>query len=204
VSAKGARKVWWAVRIGRPLIGLLARTWRVVEENAEPFRALTDEGRPYLLCAWHGELLAGLWANRHRGFSAMVSEHSDGEIITQVMAGWGFRAVRGSTSRGAMGALRGMLREITEGRGFALTPDGPRGPAGVAQMGVLLASSRARTPIAPMRIYAERAWRMKSWDRFMIPKPFSRIRVVYGEPWVAPGADEDSARELERRLGPAS
>lgn len=202
-DAKRKRKVWWIVVLSRPLLALLAWSWRIREENTAPWKELRREGRPYILCCWHGELLVSIWSNRNRGFSAMVSEHSDGEIIARIMERWGFRTVRGSTTRGAMGALRGMVREVTEGRSFALTPDGPRGPAGVVQPGLLLASSKARTPIVFVRCTPVRAWHFSSWDRFQLPKPFTRIRVVYGEPWVVPNADEGSARELARRMGPA-
>src|SRR5690606_17424343 len=86
---------------------------------------------------------------------------------------------------------------------FAITPDGPRGPAGVAQGGVLLASARAAAPIVPMRSEVSSAWRLGSWDRFMVPKPFARVRVTYGDPWVATGTDDVAAAELTRRMGAA-
>jgi len=202
-TAKKARKVRWSVRIGGPLITLIAKSWRLEEVNAEPWRKLAAEGKAYALCMWHGELLVCVFANGHRGMSAMVSEHSDGEIIAQVMESWGYNNVRGSSSRSAGRALLGMVRELKEGRSFAITPDGPRGPAGVIQQGILLAAVRAGVPIVTARAEAPRAWRMKSWDRFLIPKPFSKVRVVYGDPWVPPAIDDASARLLEQRMGPA-
>lgn len=202
-AARKARKVWWSVMLGGPLAWALARSWRLEEVNAGPWREIIRAGRPYILCSWHGELLPAIWANRDRGMSAMVSEHGDGEIIARVMARWGFRTVRGSTSRSAGRALLGMIRELEEGRSFAITPDGPRGPAGVIQQGLLLASHRSGAPIVGVRTDASRAWRMPSWDRFLVPKPFARVRLTYGDPWVAPAADETAARELERRMGAA-
>lgn len=202
-KAKKARKVRWSARLGGPLVGLLARTWRVEEVNAEPWQRIVREGGQYILCAWHGELLTAAWANRDRDLSAMVSEHADGEIIARVMHTWGYRTVRGSSSRSAGRALLGMVRELTEGRSFALTPDGPRGPAGVIQQGLLLASHRSGAPIVTVRCEARRAWRLSSWDRFLVPKPFATVRLVYGEPWVAPAVDDATARALEARMGPA-
>jgi hypothetical protein len=131
------------------------------------------------------------------------AEHRDGEIIARLVESWGYRTVRGSTSRGAGRALLGMVRDLAAGKEFAITPDGPRGPAGAAQPGVLMASQRARAPIVPMRSEVSATWHMKSWDRFMIPKPFARIRVIYGDPWVATSADDDAQEELARRMGPA-
>lgn len=202
-TAKKARKVRWSVRLGGPLITALAKSWRLEEVNAEPWRRLTAEGKAFALCFWHGELLVSLFTNRGRGMSAMVSEHSDGEIIAQVMERWGFRNIRGSSSRSAGRALLGMVRELQEGRSFAITPDGPRGPAGIIQQGILLASVRAGVPIVTVRCEAGWAWRMNSWDRFLIPKPFSRVRVIYGDPWLAPAIDDATARLLEERMGPA-
>lgn len=193
----------WAVRLGGPLIRLLASTWRVEEVNAAPWRALRAEGRAFIFTLWHGHLLAQTWVRRGEGITAMISEHRDGEIIARLVESWGYRTVRGSTSKGAARSLLGMVRDLAAGKEFAITPDGPRGPAGTAQPGVLMASSRARAPIVPMRSEISRAWYLGSWDRFMVPKPFARIRITYGDPWQAPGADDDALRELERRMGPA-
>ena len=202
-AARKARKVRWSVRVGGPLITALARSWRIEEINTEPWRRLAAAGKAYAMCLWHGELLVSVFANRQRGMSAMVSEHSDGEIIAQVMHTWGFHNIRGSTSRSSGRALLAMVRELQEGRSFAITPDGPRGPAGVIQRGILLASVRAGVPIVTVRCEARRAWRMSSWDRFLIPKPFAKVRVIYGDPWFAPAADDATARLLEQRMGPA-
>jgi lysophospholipid acyltransferase (LPLAT)-like uncharacterized protein len=197
------RKVSWAVRLGRPLLTVLGWTWRIEEVNTEPWQALARSGKPFILSSWHGQLLVHIWANRFRNLSAMVSEHGDGEIISRMMVQWGFRTVRGSSSRGGKRALLSMIEDLEAGKPFAITPDGPRGPAGVPAPGVLVASNRAGAAIVPMRSEASRSWRLKSWDRFEIPKPFAKVRVIYGDPWVAPGADEAAAQELMARMGPA-
>jgi Kdo2-lipid IVA 3' secondary acyltransferase len=195
--------VRWAVWLGGPLIRLLASTWKFEEVNDAPWRQLRAEGIPFIFTLWHGHLLAQTWLRRKEGITTMISEHRDGEIIARLVESWGYRTVRGSTSRGAGRALLGMVRDLASGKEFAITPDGPRGPAGTAQPGVLMASQRARAPIVPMRSEVSDTWRMKSWDRFMIPKPFARIRVIYGDPWVATSVEEDGQRELEQRMGPA-
>lgn len=201
--AAGSGRVRWAVWLGSPLIRLLASTWRIEEVNDGPWRQLRAEGRPFIFTLWHGHLLAQTWARRGEGITAMISEHRDGEIIARLVESWGYRTVRGSTSKGAGRALLGMVRDLAAGNEFAITPDGPRGPAGTAQAGVLLASSRARAPIVPMRSEISNAWYLRSWDRFMVPKPFARIRITYGDPWQATSADDEALRELERRMGPA-
>lgn len=198
-----ARKVWWSVFLGAPLLRLLGYTWRVEEVNAEPWRALTRAGQPYLLSSWHGQLLTHVWANRFRGLCAMVSLHGDGEIISRIIMGLGFRSVRGSSSRGGREAMIGMLQELADGRSCAITPDGPRGPAGVAHPGVLNIAIRSGAPIVPIRTESSRAWHLKSWDRFQVPKPFARVRVIYGDPWLPSAADDTAMAELLTRMGPA-
>ena len=83
-----------------------------------------------------------------------------------------------------------------------LTPDGPKGPAGVPQAGVLLASVQSGAPIITVRCEASSAWRLTSWDRFMIPKPFARIRITYGAPWLPDGTDQPALEAFARRMGP--
>jgi lysophospholipid acyltransferase (LPLAT)-like uncharacterized protein len=200
---KKERKVSWAVRLGRPLLTVLGWTWRIEEVNADAWKSLVKSGKPYILSSWHGQLLAHIWANRFRNISAMVSEHGDGEIISRIMSNWGYRTVRGSSSRGGKRALLEMVDDLVAGKAFAITPDGPRGPAGTPAAGILVASSRSGVAIVPMRSEASRSWRLKSWDRFEIPKPFAKVRVYYGEPWVAPNADAEATAELVRRMGPA-
>lgn len=202
-EAAQEKRVRRAVALGGPLIRALASTWRFEEVNAAPWRALRAARSPFIFALWHGHLLAQTWLRRGEDITVMISEHRDGEIIARLVESWGYRTVRGSTSRGAGRALLGMVREIQSGKEFAITPDGPRGPAGVAQGGVLLASARSGAPIVTMRSEVSRAWRLGSWDRFMIPKPFATVRVTYGDPWVATGTDDAAAAELSTRLGPA-
>lgn len=199
---KKARKTKWAIRLGKPLIELLGATWRVEEVNAEPWRALTRAGKPYILASWHGQLLPHIWANRHRNMCAMVSQHGDGEIIFRIMSQWGYRGVRGSSTRGGRAALHAMVQELEQGSSFAITPDGPRGPAGVPQPGVLIAAHRAQAAIVPIWSEISHAWHMGSWDCLQIPKPFARVRVHYGEPYVPTGTDEAAQRDLVARMGP--
>ena len=201
-TAAEERRIRWIVRLGEPLLRLLSWTWRFREVRGEPWRLLHAERKPFIVAVWHGELLPICWLLRGTGMSTMISEHSDGEIIARITERWGYRLVRGSTSQGAGRALLGMIRDLEAGREFVITPDGPRGPAGEAQAGALLASQRAGAPIIPLRAECESAWYLNGWDRFMIPKPFARVVMRYGEPWVATGTDEAARRELSARIGP--
>jgi lysophospholipid acyltransferase (LPLAT)-like uncharacterized protein len=171
------------------LIGL---TWRYRTRNAEGWERLRDEGKPWVFVLWHGTLLSLTYFHRHRDIATLISEHRDGEIIARMVQAWGYRPIRGSTSRGAGRALLAMIRELERGSVLAITPDGPRGPARTFQPGALVAAQRAGVPVVPITLHADRAWRFNSWDGFTIPKPFARVTVGYGTPTMVQG---DTPRE---------
>jgi lysophospholipid acyltransferase (LPLAT)-like uncharacterized protein len=138
-------------------------------------------------------MLPLLLQHRGEGITVLISEHRDGELITQVAERLGLRAVRGSTTRGASRALLAMTRLLGEGAELAITPDGPRGPARTFAPGALIVAHRSGVPIIPIGVAASRAWRLKSWDTFLIPKPFAAISIVYGEPQHVDAPDARSA-----------
>jgi lysophospholipid acyltransferase (LPLAT)-like uncharacterized protein len=193
----------WRVRIFVPLgllvLGVLARTWRFRTRNAEGWQRLRAEKKPWVFALWHATLLPIAYRHSNEGVAVLVSQHRDGELIAQVLAAWGNRTVRGSTTRGGSRALLAMIKELERGVVVAVTPDGPRGPALKFQAGTLVAAQRANVPVVPMLVHADRAWRLKSWDRFMIPKFFARVTVAYGDPTMVGGsAPREAAAEAER------
>jgi len=190
--ADDGRRLRWIVRLGAALLRLLAMTWRVRTVNGEPLDDARRRGQRVLFALWHGELLPLLWHQRGRGVAVVISEHRDGEIIAQIAHSLGYRTVRGSSSRGASRALLGLTRTIDAGNDGAITPDGPRGPARVFAPGAAVAAQRTGALIVPIRASASRAWRLKSWDRFLIPKPFARVTVTMG-PLTAVVADSPRA-----------
>jgi lysophospholipid acyltransferase (LPLAT)-like uncharacterized protein len=166
--------------------------------NEERWRALQDSGEPYLFVLWHESLLPLLWRHRKQGIAIVVSEARDGEYLASYAESIGYRLVRGSSTRGAARALLGAVRELKAGHPVAFTPDGPRGPRREVKQGVVAAAQRAGVRILPIHADADRAWRFASWDRFMLPKPFARVRVAYGEPFGIAGGDEGLVQGLER------
>jgi hypothetical protein len=187
-----------ALILGGRLIRLLASTWRYRVVNEEELAKLRAAGGPFVFSIWHGQLLPLLWHHRGQGVSILVSEHKDGELIAQFAESIGYGTIRGSSSRGAAGALLGMVRVLGEGREVGITPDGPRGPACSYAPGAAVAASKAGALVLPMAAHANRAWRLNSWDRFMIPKPFARVTVAYGEPVRLPGDARAAAAETPR------
>lgn len=191
------RRTIWLARIGTAIVRALAWTWRVRFLNPGVVDGMRARNEPFIHILWHGHLLPLLWAHRQRGIAVMISEHRDGEMIARVAQSIGYRLVRGSTSRGAARALLAASREVDAGHCVALTVDGPRGPAKVVAPGALVIAQRTGAPMVPTAVSATRAWRLKSWDRFMIPKPFARVLVAYGAPITIAA---DSPREAAARV----
>jgi lysophospholipid acyltransferase (LPLAT)-like uncharacterized protein len=198
-AARRARRDRWLARIGSVLLRLLAHTWRVRTINREPALALAAQQKGFVYCLWHGEQLSLLWTMRNTGAVILISEHGDGEIVARAAMSLGYGTVRGSSSRGADRALLALTRELQSGKPIAVTPDGPRGPRHSFAPGALIAAHRAGAPLIPLRAFANRMWRLKSWDEFEIPKPFARVTVVMSDPVYVEAADaRDAAAQTER------
>lgn len=196
---KHERRLRWIVRFGVPLVRALGHTWRIRLLNNATLDRLRRQRTPIVFALWHGDLLPLLYHHRDEGVSVLISEHRDGELIARIAEALGFRTVRGSTSRGASRALIGLSRELLDGRDVAITPDGPRGPARSFAPGALIAAQRARAPVIAVGVAATPTWRLGTWDRFVVPWPFAKVRIAYSEPVVldAPTA-RAAAGETER------
>jgi lysophospholipid acyltransferase (LPLAT)-like uncharacterized protein len=162
----------------------------------------------FILAFWHRHLLLMPYAYRGRRISVMISRSRDGELIARTVARFGIDAARGSSGppeKGGTAGLRDLLRKARQGYDLAFTPDGPRGPLGVVQEGVILAAAATGFPVQPVAIAASRGKRLRSWDRFLVPLPFAAVHLVYGEPLSVPrrGAPQAAAQELKRRLDAA-
>jgi len=185
--------------LASPSVRVLASTWRIRTVHEERWRPLYDARRPHVFLLWHEALLPLLWQHRHQAITIVVSEARDGQYLADFAATLGYGAVRGSSTRGAARALLGAVRELQAGRAVAFTPDGPQGPRRELKPGVVAAAQRGGGVIVPLHAEADRAWRLHSWDRFMIPKPGARVRISYGRPFEV-GAGE---RGLERGVADA-
>ena len=194
-DAARERRIARLASAGGAFLRMLAHTWRVNFVNPQVVSDLRLRQQPFIYVLWHGTLLPLTWAHRRRNVVAMISEHSDGEIIARIIESIGYRTVRGSTSRGAARALLGACRVIEDGACLAVTPDGPRGPAESVAPGAAVISHRTGAPLVPTSVFVSHAWRLNSWDRFMIPMPFARVTVAYGDPIVI---DASIARDAER------
>jgi lysophospholipid acyltransferase (LPLAT)-like uncharacterized protein len=195
IDARAERRVRRLSAIGAFVVRCLGLTWRIRVINGAAYAAEHAKGRSVVLVLWHGTMLPLLYHHRGRRIAILISEHTDGEIIARVAERLGLSLVRGSSSRGAARALVALGRALDSGSDVAITPDGPRGPARSVAPGALIAAQRSGAPIVPLVVSAKRAWRLKTWDTFMIPKPFSRVTIAYGTPTPVAGESARSAAE---------
>src|SRR5919112_1550329 len=190
-----------AIRAASFLFPLLIRavgaTLRFRVEGREHWDEAARGGRLPIYTFWHDRIFAGTYFFRGRRIVIMTSQSFDGEYIARFIQRLGYGAVRGSSTRGGVGALVELSRLVRRGCPAGFSIDGPRGPRHVAKSGAVLLAKKTGQAVLPFSVNAERFWQVPSWDRFQIPKPFTRAAVRIGPPIrVAPDADDT---ELERK-----
>jgi len=185
---------------------LLCQTMRstVVGED-EALAHAKEKGVGLILVTWHGRTLIPINRYHGRGYWAMVSTSSDGDMMNNIFLRFGMKTVRGSTSaRGAVKATLTLVKELRAGAVLALTADGPRGPTHVVQPGIPYLAMKSGCPVIPA---GASAWPRKlwnAWDRYMIPWPFARAAFVYGEPvYVPPGCSQEELALWGEKIGDA-
>lgn len=183
------------------LIGLTVRFEVIGWENHEK---ATDGGLP-IYVFWHDRIFLTTYWWRKRRIVVMTSRSFDGEYIARFIQRFGYGAVRGSSTRGAVGAVVEMARLMRAGCTTAFTIDGPKGPRYIAKMGAVLLAKKTGHPIMPVTMQLQRFWTLPSWDLFQIPKPFTRARVYIAPPiYISADADEETLAakrdELQRVL----
>jgi lysophospholipid acyltransferase (LPLAT)-like uncharacterized protein len=181
--------------LGYPLINALGHTLRWRVEGLEHLDAIRASGRQPVMAFWHGRILPATFYFRRRGIVVITSENFDGEWIARIIERFGYGTARGSTSRGGKKAMLQLVRDMKAGRAAGFTLDGPRGPARVAQAGAVWLASATGNPLLPFHLESSSHWSLRSWDRTQIPKPFSTVALVVGEPIAV--QSEMSAETLE-------
>jgi lysophospholipid acyltransferase (LPLAT)-like uncharacterized protein len=205
-ASRRRRALAWLIgTLGYPAIAVVGRSWRWRVEGLEHLDSVRARGQAPVMAFWHGRILPALFFFRHRDIVVITSENFDGEWIAKIIHRFGYKTVRGSTSRNAARAALGAKRRMEQGAAVGITLDGPRGPARVAQPGAVWLAKVTGNPIVPFHVEASSHATAGSWDSTQVPYPFSRVSIVLGEPfYVAPDADaeglEASRVELERRV----
>ena len=167
------------------LVWLMGLTWRfevIAEDGVTPVLHGQKPG-PEIYCFWHQCVLPCTVYFRHSRAVILISRSFDGELITRILRRFGYDAVRGSSSRGGQEGLMGLRRILESGRTAIFTADGPRGPIYRTKMGPIKLAQLSGAPIGVFHLEPERAWVLHSWDRFLIPKPFTRICVSWAQ-WI--------------------
>ncbi|OGC79549.1 MAG: hypothetical protein A2145_04730 [candidate division Zixibacteria bacterium RBG_16_40_9] len=197
--------VWLVSWLGPAMIWLLGKSLKITWKGWEHLEEVRKKGEKVLYAFWHGRLLILTFSYRWQKVHVLISQHRDGEFIARTIQRLGFVPVRGSTTRGGTQAIFQMISKIQDGYDIAITPDGPKGPRYKVQPGVIYIAQRSGLPIMPISSSAQKAWRLKSWDNFLIPRPFSKTVIVLGKPIYVPKDSTEQelnskTSELEKEL----
>lgn len=155
------------------------------------------------MACWHGELLlipyAYLRYKKTPNVKLFISEHFDGELIAKTLSFFGFGTIRGSTTRGGAKALIKAIKDVKEGSDIGITPDGPKGPRHEVQDGIIAIAQKTKKNIVLVEIKPTKYWQLKSWDKFVIPKPFCEVNYFISEPLDIAGLEFEEARDLIKK-----
>ncbi len=183
------------------ILRLYSCTFRLTIENEESWMAYLRGGGKVLLCTWHQQFFAAIKHFRsYKPFkpSLMISKSKDGDIIARIAENQGWHAVRGSSSRDGGEALKEMVERLRQSRLAGHIVDGPKGPAGIVKAGVISLARATEAVVVPFYTAADRAWYFRSWDRFMLPKPFARVTIRFGQMMHFSGDSDKQTFESQR------
>jgi lysophospholipid acyltransferase (LPLAT)-like uncharacterized protein len=181
------------------LISVIGFTSRYEVRGWEHYEAISREGFAGIHTLWHDCIYLAIYFWKRRGIVYMTSQSFDGEYIARFLQRFGFGAVRGSSTRGGIGAMVEMARLLRAGVPVGFTVDGPKGPRRVAKMGAVLLAKKTGQPILPFNVTPSRFWQASSWDRFQVPLPFTRALLEIAPPVYVPMDADDAV--LQGKLG---
>jgi len=193
---------WWLIGwLGRFLIHGICSTMRIHMVDFQPVRQIIETGK-YIFAFWHSRIVVVSYLYRGCKTAILVSSSDDGEIIARILQRQGHTTIRGSTSRHGVRALARMVKVIkVENCPGAVVPDGPRGPRFKVQPGIITLAKKTARPIIPITYSCQRMKVFSSWDRFVLPCPFSDCSFLYGTPIVVPvDANRETEGACRRRL----
>ncbi|OPY69229.1 MAG: hypothetical protein A4E57_01317 [Syntrophorhabdaceae bacterium PtaU1.Bin034] len=181
------------------VLTLLKATLRIEHINKDPVERLWQQGDNIIACFWHGRLLAMPFAYKGTGAKVLISRHRDGEFIARVIKYFGLGTVRGSHRKSSVSSVREMLAELKQGTSIAITPDGPKGPRYQVKQGIIELARISQIPIVPVTCSASKKKVFNSWDRFLLPYPFSTMLFLWGNPIYVPKNIRSSEIEAKRQ-----
>ena len=191
----------WLIALGFRLLQIWARTLRYeIDDRSNLINIPVTEN--YIGSLWHNRLLLISYILKrfapHRPGAGLISASRDGDLVADLTQRFGFDVVRGSSSRlGASGMLE-LTNVLASGRDVLITPDGPRGPAYKLGPGIVFLAQKSGAAVVPANMEYSSCWRLKSWDRFILPRPFSKVRVIFGPLYRVALTTTDEEFEAER------
>jgi len=187
---------WLFSILGYIAIWFIGLTSRVKIINQGVIEKFKKEKKNYIYAFWHGRQLFLVYSHRFRRINILISQSQDGQLITNITRLFGFKSVRGSTTRGGMRALVELIHQAEKGDILAFTPDGPKGPYREVQPGVLYVAQKTGLPIVPLTFSAKRKIILKNWDQFVVPLPFNYIIVATGQPLYVKKDDDIETKKI--------
>ena len=183
------------------LISLWSRTLRIRFVDRTIPRGLETAGTNLIYAFWHGRQFLLFYTHRDSNIVIPASESRDGEIQAGVLERFGFGVVRGSSKRKGAQAYMGLMKALRNGKSIALAVDGPRGPIYEVKQGITSLAGKLGKPIVPVVVSAKRSWILeKTWDKYMLPKPFTECVIMYGEPIIVNGTGEEELENKRKEL----
>jgi lysophospholipid acyltransferase (LPLAT)-like uncharacterized protein len=193
--------VWLISTASYWLIRAICGTLRWQIEGMEFHKSIIESGRRIIFTFWHGRILMATYFWRDRGIVVMTSRSREGDYIARLIRLFGYGAARGSSSRGSRRALVEMMRELKRKLDVAFTIDGPRGPRYLAKPGAAWLASKTGDAVMPFHVSCRHKWVVSSWDRFQIPKPFTQVLLLIGNPiYVRAEATEAELEEAQQQI----
>ncbi len=185
--------------LGKLALWLWAKSTRMKIIGQERYKELRDKGKAVIFLVWHGRIFIVPYFFRKRGIMPLISPSKDGEIPAQIMSRWGYRNIRGSSSHAVIKVWNRMKNELKKGGEVIIVPDGPRGPDREMKLGGIKLAQETGALLVPFTFSTSRKKFLKSWDKFLIFYPFTKVVAVYGPPMNVDPALKDDALEKERQ-----
>lgn len=169
------------LRLANFVVNVLLKTVRINIRNNDVIESLNAKKQNFIVAFWHGTMLIGWYLHRRKNCAALVSKSKDGDVLAHVLTKWEYNVVRGSSHIGGKEALEMMIGLVNDKYSLVITPDGPTGPVHKMKAGAVVAAKKTNVPLLLVGIGFKNKITLKSWDGFEIPKPFSRVEVIYSD-----------------------
>ena len=166
------------------IVNVLCKSLRITFKNKEVIDKLENENQKFVLAFWHGSMLLPWYLHRYKNFVGLTSKSKDGDLLTRVLKLWKYNVVRGSSTEGGEVALGILLDYAKNGCSISITPDGPIGPYRKMKAGAVIAAKKSGLPLVLVGVGFKSKRNLKSWDKFTVPKLFTKAKVVYSKPII--------------------